>query len=97
MPPHNPLQLADALESLENPRLHLLPYAASELRRLHEAHEWQYKMAGERLRRIEQDEALLQQALEALDELKYCSSSHAADDIYYETITALRERLGETK
>jgi hypothetical protein len=31
--------------------------AAAELRRLHEAHEWQYTMAGERLRRIEKLEA----------------------------------------
>jgi hypothetical protein len=30
---------------------------AAELRRLHEAHEWQYTMAGERLRRIEKLEA----------------------------------------
>jgi hypothetical protein len=28
-----------------------------ELRRLHEAHDWQYKMAGERLRRVEKLEA----------------------------------------
>ncbi len=31
--------------------------AAAELRRLHEAHEWQHTMAGERLRRIEKLEA----------------------------------------
>jgi hypothetical protein len=31
--------------------------AAAELRRLHEAHEWQYTMAGERLRRVEKLEA----------------------------------------
>ena len=40
--------------------------AAAELRRLHEAHDWQYKMAGERLRRIEKLEALNQELLEAL-------------------------------
>ena len=34
-------------------------------------------------------------ALEALDELKYCSSSHAADDIYYKAIAAIREALAE--
>lgn len=31
---------------------------SAELRRLHEAHEWQYTMAGERLRRIEKLDAL---------------------------------------
>ena len=40
-----------------------------ELRRLHEAHDWQYKMAGERLRRVEKLEAerdALREALEAM-------------------------------
>ena len=40
--------------------------AAAELRRLHEAHDWQYKMAGERLRRIEKLEASNQELLKAL-------------------------------
>jgi hypothetical protein len=40
--------------------------AAAELRRLHEAHDWQYKMAGDRLRRIEKLEAVNQELLEAL-------------------------------
>ena len=40
--------------------------AAAELRRLHEAHDWQYKMAGERLRRIEKLEAQRDALLEAL-------------------------------
>jgi hypothetical protein len=40
--------------------------AASELRRLHEAHDWQYKMAGDRLRRIEKLEAINRELLEAL-------------------------------
>ena len=40
--------------------------AAAELRRLYEAHEWQYKMAGERLRRIEKLEAQRDALLEAL-------------------------------
>ena len=40
--------------------------AADELRRLHEAHEWQYTMAGQRLRRIEKLEALNQELLSAL-------------------------------
>jgi hypothetical protein len=40
--------------------------AAAELRRLHEAHEWQYKMAGDRLRRIEKLEKVNQEVLEVL-------------------------------
>jgi hypothetical protein len=39
-----------------------------ELRRLHEAHDWQYKMAGDRLRRIEKLEAVNAELLEALKE-----------------------------
>jgi YesN/AraC family two-component response regulator len=42
--------------------------AAAELRRLHEAHDWQHKMAGDRLRRIEKLEAVNQELLEALKE-----------------------------
>lgn len=38
----------------------------AELRLLHEAHEWQHKMAGKRLRRIEKLEALNQELLNAL-------------------------------
>ncbi len=41
--------------------------AAAELRRLHEAHDWQYKMAGDRLRRIEKLERVNAQLLEALE------------------------------
>ena len=37
-----------------------------ELRRLHEAHDWQYKMAGERLRRVEKLEAERDALLDAL-------------------------------
>ena len=40
--------------------------AAAELRRLHEAHEWQYTMAGQRLRRIEKLEASNTELLAAL-------------------------------
>ena len=39
---------------------------AAELRRLHEAHEWQYKVAGDRLRRIEKLETVNHELLEAL-------------------------------
>ena len=42
---------------------------AAELRRLHEAHEWQYTMAGQRLRRIEKLEASNHELLAALKEL----------------------------
>ena len=41
--------------------------AAAELRRLHEAHEWQYTMAGQRLRRIEKLEASNQELLATLE------------------------------
>ena len=47
----------------------LLPEAAAELRRLHEAHDWQYRMAGERLRRIEKLEAQQDALLAALKEI----------------------------
>ncbi len=40
--------------------------AEREIARLHEAHDWQYKMAGDRLRRIEKLEAVNQELLEAL-------------------------------
>ena len=43
---------------------------AAELRRLHEAHEWQYKMAGDRLRRIEKLETVNHELLEALKRIK---------------------------
>lgn len=33
------LRLADCLDDTANPRLHLLPYAAAELRRLHEVNQ----------------------------------------------------------
>ena len=45
------------------------PLVAAELRRLHEAHEWQYTMAGQRLRRIEKLEASNQELLAALKAL----------------------------
>ena len=43
--------------------------AAAEPRRLEEAHDWQYKMAGDRLRRIEKLEAVNAQLLEALSSI----------------------------
>ncbi len=59
------LRLADFLDDQYDPS-HNLEEAAAELRRLHEAHEWQYKMAGDRLRRIEKLETVNQELLEAL-------------------------------
>ena len=47
---------------------------------------------------IERDEALLRQALEALEELQYAVVSTAKTDdvsLYYRAIVALHERLGE--
>jgi hypothetical protein len=59
------LRLADLLAA-PWPNEHEVLEAAAELRRLHEAHDWQYKMAGERLRRIEKLEAQRDALLEAL-------------------------------
>ena len=60
------LRLADWVET--NPAIRQEPASAvaAELRRLHEAHDWQYKMAGDRLRRIEKLEAVNAELLEAL-------------------------------
>ena len=43
---------------------------AAELRSLHEAHDWQYKMAGDRLRRIEKLERVNQELLIRLKEAR---------------------------
>ena len=59
------LRLADWLEDQYDPTYNQ-EQAAAELRRLHEAHDWQYKMAGERLRRVEKLEAQRDALLEAL-------------------------------
>jgi hypothetical protein len=59
------LRLADTLQH-KLPSVECLERAAAELRRLHEAHSWQYKMAGERLRRIETLEAVNAELLAAL-------------------------------
>lgn len=55
------LQLADMLnaEIVRTVSVDMLHHnAAVELRRLHEAHDWQYKIAGDRLRRIEELERI---------------------------------------
>lgn len=74
------LRHADKLDAHEFDEPH---GAAAELRRLHEAHDWQYKMAGERLRRIEKLEAqrdallaALRKCSEQLTRLGY-SANHA--------------------
>ncbi len=54
--------------------------AAAELRRLHEAHEWQYKMAGDRLRRIEKLETVNQELRKALREAAL-ALAHAAETV----------------
>lgn len=64
-------RLADELVALHGYPLSIK--AAAELRRLDEAHDWQHKMAGDRLRRIEKLERTNAQLLEALKD--------AADDI----------------
>jgi hypothetical protein len=70
------------------------PDAAFELRRLEAAHGWQYAMAEERLRRIEELERAARQALEALTD-----SGQLHPDDYKanknNAITALRNALGE--
>jgi len=67
------LRLADALDDYwDKSRVQ----AAAELRRLHEAHEWQYKMAGDRLRRIEKLEKVNQELLAALNNIEV--STHDA-------------------
>lgn len=65
------LQLADWLE-YGNYNHEDVIKAVIELRRLHEAHDWQYKMAGDRLRRIEKLEAVNQELLNALQMVQQC-------------------------
>jgi len=60
------LMLADAL--MEDNKTSDCVKAAAELRRLHEAHDWQYKMAGDRLRRIEKLERVNAELLNVLKE-----------------------------
>jgi hypothetical protein len=65
------LRLAERIEKCD--RCGGTKAVAAELRRLHEAHDWQYKMAGDRLRRIEKLEAAHAELLEAL---KLALSAH---------------------
>ena len=74
---------------------------AIELRRLYEAHDWQYQMAEDRLRRIEELEAERDALLEALEamtdaflDIEGSPSSMECDalDKAYAVIDAAREK-----
>ncbi len=105
------LVLADRLEDAESARLYLLPYAAAELRRLHDENEAlkaaQYECgfgAGccYQAAKSEADEVLLRQVLEDICGAKLCevnsmSSRAEARRLLDKATNALRERLGETK
>ncbi len=65
------LRLADAL--MEDNKTSDCVKSAAELRRLHEAHEWQYKVAGDRLRRIKKLKRVNAELLEALKDLLFGS------------------------
>ena len=104
------LVLADQLEDAESARLHLLPYAAAELRRLHDENEAlkaaQYECgfgAGccYQAAKSEADEVLLRQVLEDICGAKLCevnsmSSRAEARRLLDKATNALRVRLGET-
>jgi hypothetical protein len=62
-------RLSDELVALHGYPLSIK--AAAELRRLDEAHDWQHKMAGDRLRRIEKLERTNAQLLETLKDIAY--------------------------
>ena len=64
------LRLADFLEQPLNDANNAAEDAAAELRRLHEAHDWQYRMAGERLRRVEKLEQQRDALLAALEDIE---------------------------
>lgn len=67
--------------------------AAAELRRLHEAHDWQYKMAGERLRRIEKLERVNQELLYVVGRIAEIQNVHqAVKDIARAAITKAEEQ-----
>jgi hypothetical protein len=68
------LRLAERIEKCD--RCGGTKAVAAELRRLHEAHDWQYKMAGDRLRRIEKLEAVNAELLEALKVMLYTTERH---------------------
>ena len=85
------LRLADILQH-RIPSIKCLEDAAAELRRLHEAHEWQHKMAGQRLRRIEKLEAINQELIEALG---YIEAQRHLGHIHYTASAALAKARGK--
>lgn len=88
-----PIKLADECPESDDPRAtQWMNRADAELRRLHEAHDWQYKMAGERLRRIEKLEALNQELVKSLQTIAHISlmdKGHWAKTIETEALEAL--------
>jgi len=79
------LRLADALEAqatwVPSGPAGVMHRAAAELRCLHDAHDWQYKMAGERLRPsvVEaQRDALLEALQDLCDTLGECGMTEKA-------------------
>jgi hypothetical protein len=76
------LRLADDLEKHVGGNIAYRSAAA--LRHLYEAHDWQYKMAGQRLRRIEKLEAQNQELVEALQELLRVEATHDDGEIILE-------------
>jgi dsDNA-specific endonuclease/ATPase MutS2 len=72
--------------------------AAAELRRLHEAHDWQYRMAGERLRRVEKLEAQRDALLEALKAAEpYLRHADVAYNVYVQARAAIKAAEEEWK
>jgi hypothetical protein len=91
------LRLADRLDCGEISYSRMCK-AAAELRRLHEAHDWQYKMAGDRLRRIEKLEAVNQELLAALVYLTEYAQQHGVMPAALTTArAAIAKAEGETK
>ena len=88
------LRLADELDGMPVNEFYeaLGDEAAAELRRLHEAHDWQYRMAGERLRRIEKLEAQRDALLKALKKI-------AADHAYFsgDTLSYARAAIAKAE
>lgn len=96
------LVLADQLEDAESARLRLLPYAAAELRRLHDENEAlkaaQYECgfgAGccYQAAKSEADEVLLRQALDTLAYWLEHGETPGSHDMIQRTHDALQERL----
>ncbi len=83
------LWLAELLEADPNSKAHH-DQAAAELRRLHAAHDWQYRMAGDRLRRIEKLEAVNAELLEACKEAEW-NSLHLPESVRIKLKAAIKK------